>query len=75
MIDPLQLGGTAGGIIGALLVSFKRPWAGHLVWLFANACWVAHGWIHDNWYLTVLFGTYWVLALIGSVNYRPKKSE
>ena len=69
-VDPLQLLGTIGGIT-AILVSFKKPWAGHIIWLFANACWVAHGWISDNWYLTSLFGFYWVLAVVGCVNYRP----
>ena len=75
MIDPLQFLGTVGGILGAVLVSFKRPWAGHCVWLFANGCWVAHGFIYDNWYLVTLFGVYEVVALVGFFNYRPDRTE
>jgi len=74
-MDPLQLIGTAGGIAGALLTAFRRPWPGHLVWLFANGCWVAHGCASGNWYLVCLFGVYWVLALVGCFAYWPKKLE
>jgi hypothetical protein len=75
LIDFLQIVGTTGGILGALLVCLKRPWVGHIVWLLANACWMIYGRLSDNNYLFVLFTVYWLLALIGCYNYRPRKTD
>ena len=74
-MDPLQLIGTAGGILGAVLVSIKRPWAGHIIWLFSNTAWVAHGYVVGNHYLVTMFAVYWIISVAGSINYCNREDK
>lgn len=75
MTDVLQVIGTATGIAGAFLVSFKKVWVAQMVWFVGNSCWIAYGVMASNWYLVVLFGVYLVTTIIGLMNFRPKSSK
>jgi len=70
----LQLIGTIGGLVGAYLVSTKRPLHGSIIWACTNFCWVIVGFMTANYYLVVMFGAYHVLADIGIWQWWPKKS-
>jgi len=71
----LQLVGTVGGLVGALLVSTKRPLAGSLCWACTNLCWVIFGWMTSNYYIVVMFSAYHILAAIGIWQWWPKKAK
>ncbi len=54
------------GILGALLVAFRRPFAGHVVWCVGNPIWVGWGLATGVHALAAQFVVYTILALIGA---------
>ena len=52
------------GIIGAILVSFKRI-EGFYLWLIANPMWMYIGLRNDDYGLVVMFGVYTVITING----------
>ena len=67
-IDPLKAPAVALGVIGAFLVaspSTSLRTAGFICWLVGNLLWVVSGLRTKDWYITILFGFYFISAGLG----------
>jgi hypothetical protein len=71
MIEAIKWGLTAVSIGGAILVGpMARPLAGHRVWVWGNAGWVAVWGLQGEHQAAVLFSVYFVIALFGIRRWR-----
>jgi hypothetical protein len=61
------------GIMGGILVSFKKPYLGSWAWVFGNGIWTIYGYKTDQYGLMAQFGLFWLLAVIGVYNWRKQK--
>jgi hypothetical protein len=71
ILSTLQGIGVAAGIIGACFVAGQSRHSrriGFGIWIVGNTCWVAAGLILQNPFLVVMFGFYWLTAVLGSAN-------
>jgi len=58
-------------MVGAVLVAGRSPGVracGFFAWVVGNLFWVAYGAVTENPYVMVMFGFYWVTAVVGVVN-------
>lgn len=70
-LDPLQTPAVVLGMVGAVLVAGRSPGVracGFFAWVVGNLFWVAYGAVTGNVYVMVMFGFYWVMAVVGVVN-------
>jgi len=67
----LQAPAVVLGMAGAMLVAGQssaiRRW-GFGCWAVGNLLWVVYGLVEWNWYVVVMFGFYWVMAVVGLKN-------
>lgn len=54
------------GILGALLVAFHCPFAGHVVWCIGNPIWIVWGLSTGAKAIATQFTVYTILAAIGA---------
>jgi hypothetical protein len=74
-LDPLQTPAVVLGMVGAVLVAGKGAGVrrcGFGAWVIGNVFWVAYRVVTENLYVMVMFGFYWVMAVVGVVNAREK---
>jgi len=67
----LQAPAAVLGMAGAMLVAgqFKRTrQIGFGCWTVGNLLWVVYGLVDWNLYVVVMFGFYWVMAVVGLKN-------
>jgi len=70
-LDPLQAPAVVLGMVGAVLVAGRSTGVracGFFAWVVGNLLWVAYGAVTENPYVMVMFGFYWVTAVVGVVN-------
>jgi len=70
-LDPLQAPAVVLGMVGAVLVAGRSTGVracGFVAWVVGNLLWVAYGAVTENPYVMVMFGFYWVMAVVGVVN-------
>ena len=72
--DVLEWTATALSLVGAVLVALpavEQRRRGFLVWIVANAIWIAWGCLEQKWGVTTLFTAYQATSLLGWWNARP----
>ncbi|HOB43701.1 MAG TPA: hypothetical protein PKV78_04985 [Methanoculleus thermophilus] len=70
-LDPLQTPAVVLGMVGAVLVAGRTAgmrMCGFGAWVIGNVFWVVYGAVTENWYVVVMFGFYWVMAVVGVRN-------
>jgi len=75
VFDPLQGPAVVLGMAGAVLVAAQSEGIrriGFGCWILGNILWVITGFVHQNVYLTVMFGFYWLTAVWGWKNNRDQ---
>jgi membrane associated rhomboid family serine protease len=74
----LQAAGAVAGIVGAVFVAGQSRHSrriGFATWIVSNSCWIVSGILTRNPFLVVMFGFYFLTAVIGVVNNdRPEGS-
>jgi len=69
MIDFIQLGAVALGLMGAVFITNRRVQEiAFLCWIIANSLWVYYAVITKNPYLGVMFGFYLFCAIAGYIS-------
>jgi nicotinamide riboside transporter PnuC len=56
------------GILGALLISFKKRNA-FIFWIIGNALWVYLGFSYKSTGMIAQFGVFWLVAVFGWINW------
>ena len=58
-------------LLGAILVmGFKMPWHGSVIWVIANCGWIYDAWKREDRSQMVLWVVYLGTAVIGVINWR-----
>jgi len=71
ILSALQAAGVVAGVVGAGLVAGQSRHSrrvGFGIWIVSDAAWVAAGLLLRNPFLVLLFGYYFVTAVLGVAN-------
>jgi len=70
----LQYIGAVLGVTGALFIAYKNKF-GFIIWLVGNACWMVYGIATKQWGVAVQFAIFWIIALLGLINWSKSKPQ
>lgn len=76
-VDPLQGPAVVLGMAGAALVASRSQGIrqiGFGAWIVGNLLWVVYASVQENAYMVILFGFYWLTAVMGLMNAREREN-
>ena len=71
----LSVAGSALSLLGNVFIALKKK-SGWIVWILGNIAWILYNLFGDiNIPMVVMYSVYFILNIIGFVNWKKKETE